>query len=743
MELVRVIVILAQCIWPVWTQVIHLTDMYGTIKSPNFPESYPKETELQWNISVPDGYQIRLYFMHFDIEPSYLCEYDYLKVYSDTEELAVFCGRESTDTEQVPAADVIVSPGSVLSVAFRSDFSNEERYSGFEAHFSAVDVDECRDRNDEDLVCDHFCHNYIGGFYCSCRYGFLLHSDNRTCKVECNDSVYTERSGEIASADFPKPYPKSSDCTYRIELEEGFQITLEFDDTFDIEDHPEVTCPYDFIKIHAGDKEFDPFCGEQSPGKIQTGSNMVNILFHSDNSGENLGWKLTYTSTGSECSPPVAPLNGHLEPLQSNYIFKDHISLTCDPGYTLRQGDNEFEHYQIECQRDGKWSSDFPLCKMVDCGPVDVVLGEAVFESSGNSTVFGSRIQYSCRDSIKVNNTYTCHQSGEWVSEDGTPLPTCLPGDVERNLSTNPASQHPTPLASTPLACGEPSQLFPAQQKRIVGGRTASPGLFPWQALLSVEDVSRVPEDRWFGSGALLSSTWVVTAAHVLRSHRRDLSVIPVASEHIQVHLGLTDVREKHMATNRSVERVILHPQFDPQNYNNDIALVKLSQEVVLSALLRPVCLPKPGVEGHVLMPLPNTLGIVAGWGINTANNSASTSGLSSDSSAVSELLQYVKLPVVPQDECKASYASRSVNYNITSNMFCAGFYEGGQDTCLGDSGGAFVTQDSHSGRWVAHGLVSWGGPEECGSQRVYGVYTRVANYAHWLHGHMDVERWW
>ncbi len=121
------------------------------------------------------------------------------------------------------------------------------------------------------------------------------------------------------------------------------------------------------------------------------------------------------------------------------------------------------------------------------------------------------------------------------------------------------------------------------------------------------------------------------------------------------------------------------------------------------------------------LLPLPNTLGIVAGWGINAANASASTSGLTSDLGTVSELLQYVKLPVVPQDECEASYASRSVNYNITSNMFCAGFYEGGQDTCLGDSGGAFVTQDARSGRWVAQGLVSWGGPEECGSQRVYG----------------------
>lgn len=42
-------------------------------------------------------------------------------------------------------------------------------------------------------------------------------------------------------------------------------------------------------------------------------------------------------SSGSECSPLAAPLNGHLEPLQSNYIFKDHIMLTCDPGYSLRQ----------------------------------------------------------------------------------------------------------------------------------------------------------------------------------------------------------------------------------------------------------------------------------------------------------------------------------------------------------------------------------------------------------------------
>eukprot|EP00064_Thunnus_orientalis_P022714 superscaffoldBa00007914_g22929 len=60
-------------------QLLSLSDMYGSLQSLNFPEPYPRETELRWNISVPDGFQIKLYFSYFDLEPSYLCEYDYVK----------------------------------------------------------------------------------------------------------------------------------------------------------------------------------------------------------------------------------------------------------------------------------------------------------------------------------------------------------------------------------------------------------------------------------------------------------------------------------------------------------------------------------------------------------------------------------------------------------------------------------------------------------------------------------------
>ncbi|KAM9008543.1 LOW QUALITY PROTEIN: mannan-binding lectin serine protease 1-like [Ara ararauna] len=692
---------------------IELTDMFGEIQSPNFPDSYPSDSEVTWNISVPDGFKIKLYFMHFDLESSYLCEYDYVKIEAEDQELATFCGRETTDTEQAPGQQVILSPGPYMGLTFRSDFSNEERFTGFDAHYTAVDVDECLEKSDEELACDHYCHNYIGGYYCSCRFGYILHSDNRTCKVECSDNLYTQRSGVVTSADFPSPYPKSSDCLYRIDLEEGFFITLSFEDSFDVEDHPEVTCPYDYIKIKAGNREFGPFCGEKSPGSIETQTNSVQILFHSDNSGENRGWKLSYTAIGNPCPLVQPPINGKIEPSQAKYTFKDQVVISCNTGYKVLKDNLESDSFQIECLKDGTWSNKIPICKIADCkAPPELEHGFVTFSSRNNLTTYRATIQYHCQHPYyhmapNSTATYTCDASGVWRSEElGTKLPSCRP------------------------VCGRPARPLPGIIKRIIGGRNAEPGFFPWQALIVVEDMSRVPNDKWFGSGALLSDSWVLTAAHVLRSQRRDKTVIPVSKEHVTVYLALHDVRNKMEAVNRTVERIILHEEFDIQNYNHDIALVKLKEKVTMGNYVMPVCLPQ--FEHELEGPHPNTLGLVAGWGISNPNITVDEI-ISSGMRTLSDILQYVKLPVVLHAECKTSYESRSGNYSVTENMFCAGYYEGGKDTCLGDSGGAFVIQDPGTRRWVAQGLVSWGGPEECGSKQVYGVYTKVSNYVDWV----------
>ncbi|XP_019063565.1 mannan-binding lectin serine protease 2 [Fukomys damarensis] len=216
---------------------------------------------------------------------------------SGTKVLATLCGRESTDTERAPGNETFYSPGPGLDVTFHSDYSNEKPFTGFEAFYAAEDIDECQVSPGEAPPCDHHCHNYLGGFYCSCRAGYILHQNKRTCSALCPDQVFTARSGELNSPEYPWPYPKLSSCTYHIRLEEGFSVILDFVGSFDVESHPEARCPYDSLQIHTGKGEYGPLCGETSPRRIETKSNTVTITFVTDDSGDHTGWKIHYTST--------------------------------------------------------------------------------------------------------------------------------------------------------------------------------------------------------------------------------------------------------------------------------------------------------------------------------------------------------------------------------------------------------------------------------------------------------------
>ncbi|KAL6086580.1 hypothetical protein STEG23_008987, partial [Scotinomys teguina] len=270
--------------------------VFGRLVSPGFPGKYANNQDRSWKLTAPPGYRLRLYFTHFNLELSYRCEYDFVKLSSGTKVLATLCGQESTDTEQAPGNDTFYSLGPNLEVTFHSDYSNEKPFTGFEAFYAAEDVDECR-VSPEEVPCDHYCHNYLGGYYCSCRVGYVLHQNKHTCSALCSGQVFTGRSGELSSPEYPQPYPKLSSCTYRIHLEEGFSVILDFVEPFDVEMHPEAQCPYDSLKIQTEKRDYGPFCGKALPHRIETNSNSVTITFATDESGTHTGWKIRYTST--------------------------------------------------------------------------------------------------------------------------------------------------------------------------------------------------------------------------------------------------------------------------------------------------------------------------------------------------------------------------------------------------------------------------------------------------------------
>nr|XP_032818062.1 mannan-binding lectin serine protease 2-like isoform X1 [Petromyzon marinus] len=533
-----------------------LSGMSGSFTSPGYPTPYKNQVLHTWQLSVPAGYRLRLQFQHFEVEPSYLCEYDYLKVMAGEQQLGLFCGQHSTDTEKVPGKEPILAPSNTMTVTFRSDYSNEEHYTGFAGHFTAVDIDECVEYAEhEELACNHFCHNYPGGYLCSCRHSFTLDPDGRTCTVECSGLVFTERQGELSSPEYPKPYPWASQCSYTVRLEEGFVLNLAFQETFDLELHPHMdNCPYDSLTIRSGGQQWGPLCGKTLPDPIETKSPVAEIIFISDKSGDNIGWKIHYTSKGTPCPMVVEPAHGFIEPVQDSYSFKDQVVFFCNTGYRLiQEEDNEVvPSLQMACQSDGTWSRMAPSCRIVDCGPPLALDNGRGTEA--DSTTFQASVDYACDEPYynlrsKRATKFVCNETGVWMNpETGEKKPYCEP------------------------VCGRPSRHLPPLRKRIVGGLAAEPGAFPWQALVVARDPARVNSEPWFGGAALLAPRWLLTAAHVLLPWRRTRSsslsaafsssaataaagaspfllpaprwaVEAVPPDSLRVYLGFTDVR--------------------------------------------------------------------------------------------------------------------------------------------------------------------------------------------------------
>jgi secreted trypsin-like serine protease len=227
------------------------------------------------------------------------------------------------------------------------------------------------------------------------------------------------------------------------------------------------------------------------------------------------------------------------------------------------------------------------------------------------------------------------------------------------------------------------------QGNRITGGSTAARGQFPWQVALTIDN-------SWFCGGSLISSRWVLTAAHCTGSTYQLL----LGASQLDIVEGGSQLFES--ATS------IIHSQYDANTVNNDIAVIRLPSEVTFSTYISPVKLPPSNLEDLV-----NQLVIATGWG-----------KITDGASGLTPFLQYVALTVISNEECANAYGNI-----ITSTKICTAT-TGGKSTCNGDTGGPLLF--AFNGDYNQVGIVSFGAADGCELEYPVG-FTRVTSYLDWI----------
>ncbi|KAH7313822.1 trypsin-like cysteine/serine peptidase domain-containing protein [Stachybotrys elegans] len=243
-------------------------------------------------------------------------------------------------------------------------------------------------------------------------------------------------------------------------------------------------------------------------------------------------------------------------------------------------------------------------------------------------------------------------------------------------------------LAALPaaLAARIPSTDNAFSAAKIIGGEATKLGEFPY--ILSLED-------EWGPAcgAVLLNADTVVTAANCI-----DWMEDP----QLYVRAGSLETMSGGVTAN--VSAFFLHPNWNDTPVDNDIAVMKLSSPIAESPVIGYARLPPFGSD-----PSEGTILSVAGWG-----------SLDPYEMQHPDALMRVDVPVVGRAKCQAQL-SEFLDLIVTESMFCAGFDEGGQDACWGDSGGPIV-----DGSGTLVGLVSWG--HLCAVPLAPGVYTRIGN---------------
>ncbi|BFZ22426.1 hypothetical protein BsWGS_25465 [Bradybaena similaris] len=230
------------------------------ITSPGYPDIYPNGLDCFWTISVPVGYTVLVNITSISLESYSDCFPDYLRFHDgDNTEASVI----NTYCHWTHGMGTIQSTAKTLGIMFHTDLWDSGP-------------------------------------------GFVL-----TYEIGCG-GFSQSAVGVIKSTNYPSKYPANQNCTWRVEVQPGKTINLDFEDQFNIADSGE--CDHDYLMLLNGFSIQSPplflngstntngrYCGSSKPQRMETSSNFLVANFVSDGSNEGTGFSLTYSSVSVAC----------------------------------------------------------------------------------------------------------------------------------------------------------------------------------------------------------------------------------------------------------------------------------------------------------------------------------------------------------------------------------------------------------------------------------------------------------
>ena len=136
---------------------------------------------------------------------------------------------------------------------------------------------------------------------------------------------------------------------------------------------------------------------------------------------------------------------------------------------------------------------------------------------------------------------------------------------------------------------------------------------YPWQIAIREQTGDR----SVFCGGTILTSDWIITAAHCVYD-LRSADEIMVTAGHTKS--SRTEASREKNYQQRFVADIIVHRHWDEEEVVGDLAMLKLTKPFEFNPELRPICLPQNGFSISKELPVQNERNgpvcIITGWGM-------------------------------------------------------------------------------------------------------------------------------